>query len=150
MKGFTERDLAEYRARHATDSRIADALAHEAPAAPRKQGRKGQGWGKDTERRLEESLRLLGVPIEPQYPWGKELTPPRKFVADVRISGTRILVESVGRAHIAGGDRLDVDTERSRLAAQGGWIIWPYSKAEIESGFAALDVAEQLKRLEEK
>lgn len=42
MKGFTEQHLKDYRAKHAADSRIAEALARETPATPRKQGRKGQ------------------------------------------------------------------------------------------------------------
>lgn len=66
MKGFTEQHLKDYLARHLDDPRIADALACAAPAAPQKEGRKGQeaGEGAGIQRSPGTLLLHASLPLE--------------------------------------------------------------------------------------
>lgn len=99
--------------------------------------------GKAAETALSRSLTLLKIAHEVQYPWGKSLSPPRKFHSDVAIPAARLLIEVDGQVH-AISDKRRRDLERQNLGVKAGWRFLRYTPAEAENGTAALDVQKYL------
>ena len=130
-------------------ARIADALAHDAPATPRKQGRKGQRYGKRAEIALSQSLALLGIAHETEYPWGKELNPPRRYRSDVAIPEYRLLCEIDGQVHSIRSKR-EGDIARQNAGVMAGWAFLRFTPAQARDGSAAVQVAEFLKQKQEE
>lgn len=123
----------------------AEALARAGVEVPRAPGRAAvPNAGKAAEQALYRFLDLLNIPHAPQYPWGRELEPPRRYQSDAAVPAARLLIEIMGGAHIAGKDRLNRDIERSRLAAHAAWVILPYTPEEAVSGAASLDIHQYL------
>ena len=91
--------------------------------------------GLDNEIALARALLDAGLTgYEVQWPWGMLLKPARRFVADIGYPKQRVIVESVGRAHAAGVEKVYKDAERSALAASIGSLIVPLHPGMIHDG----------------
>lgn len=123
----------------------AEALARAGVEVPRASGRAAApSAGKAAEQALYRFLDLLNIHHAPQYPWGRELDPPRRYQADTRISGTRLLVEVDGAVHgIA--EKRERDLVRQNLAVKADWVILRFTPAQAKSGEASLFIADYLK-----
>jgi very-short-patch-repair endonuclease len=134
-------NLKAYARRHAADPRITDALT--AQDAVQGTGRAGAGKksGEVAEAALIRDLRLAGLAVEEQYPWGKEAG--RRYRSDAAILAHRLLLESAGGVHRIRA-RYEGDLERSRIATDLGWTVRAYSPAEALDGSAAADVLRYL------
>lgn len=96
--------------------------------------------GKAAEDALYGWLDILGIAYLPQYRWGAELEPPRRYVSDAAIPAARLLIEVNGRAHIAGFEKYLTDMRRTRAAYRAGWVILPFSPDEAKDGTASLEI----------
>lgn len=96
--------------------------------------------GKRAEDALYGWLDILGIAYVPQYRWGAELDPPRKYHSDAAILAARLLVEVDGRAHLAGYERFTADMRRRRAATHAGWRLLAYTPDEAVDGTASLDI----------
>jgi very-short-patch-repair endonuclease len=67
-------------------------------------------------------IRALGFEVEPQY---EVLVEGRRFRADFRLKGTRVLLEFDGRVKYAEGDRSVLFEEKRREDAlrRAGWVV---------------------------
>lgn len=93
--------------------------------------------GSKAEEALCGFLTLLGIDHRPQYPWGKELDPPRKYVSDAAIPSARLLIEIDGGVHGI-EDKRARDLERQNLGTFAGWRFLRFLPAQAESGEATL------------
>ncbi len=102
--------------------------------------------GKAAESALYGYLDILGIDYRPQYAWGKQLEPPRKYVSDAAVPSARLLIEVNGRAHIAGYEKYAADMERHNLATFAGWAILAFTPEQARDGIASLEVERYLKQ----
>lgn len=98
-----------------------------------------RGNGKAAEDALYQFLDILGIPYQPQYPWGRELNPPRKFVSDAAILTWRVLIEVDGRVHGV-QDKRERDLERQNLGTLAGWAFLRFTPEQARSGEASLTI----------
>ncbi len=91
------------------------------------------------ETRTAYVLRCLGFELEPQYEVRAE---GRRFRADFRVLGTRVLVEFDGASKYADGRRETLFEEKRREDAlrRAGWVV-------VRLMWADLDRPEQVRRL---
>ena len=128
---FSDRDLAAYTAR--------TGKAPHAPPQPTPARGGGQRAGSSAEEALWASLHVLGIPHTPQHPWGRDLTPPRRFHSDAAIPERRLLVEIDGQVHSI-RDKRERDLERQNLGTLAGWVFLRFTPAQALDGSAALIV----------
>lgn len=76
-----------------------------------------------------------------QFNVGALLATPRRFYCDLFLPSRRLIVESVGAAHIAGRAKLRRDTERTGLLVAAGLRVLPVNAGEIESAVAIVRAA---------
>ncbi len=91
--------------------------------------------GMAMEVKLADALDNAGLTgWEAQWPWGMLLSPARRFQADIGFPKHRVIVESVGRAHSMGVEKVYADAERSALAASIGILVVPLHPGLINDG----------------
>lgn len=120
------------------------------PANASKTARKGRNKPKQCspiEHELSLHLRAYSVPFEREF----KFCSTRRWKADFRITGTRILVEVEGGTW-SGGRHVRpqgyaADCEKYSWAAVNGWIVLRYTSDQIYSGKA---VSEILKAINQK
>lgn len=93
--------------------------------------------GKRAEDALYRWLDILGIPYVPQYRWGAELEPPRKFHSDAAIPAARLLIEIDGGVHGIGEKRAR-DLERQNLGVLAGWRFLRFQPEQARDGTASL------------
>ena len=101
----------------------------------------------DYKAEFEQQLSLVGIQVEHEFVFA----PPRKWRADWRVAGSRILIEyegglfmESGGAHKAVGNILR-DIEKYNAAAIAGWIVIRISPKFVPSGQALKWVEDALK-----
>lgn len=95
--------------------------------------------GKAAEDALYRWLDILGIAYLPQYRWGAELEPPRKYVSDAAIPSARLLIEVDGGIHGV-QDKRERDLERQNLGTFAGYAFLRFTPAQAEDGTASLMV----------
>ncbi len=99
--------------------------------------------GKAAEDALYGWLDILGIPYLPQYKWGAELEPPRRYVSDAAIPEARLLVEIDGRVHGI-QDKRERDLERQNLGTFAGYAFLRFTPEQAKDGTASLIVQKYL------
>lgn len=122
-----------------------EALARAGITPPKATGgqRRAGGTGEAAELALYRWLDLLGVDYVPQYRWGADLNPPRKFYSDAAVPSARLLIEVDGGVHGV-QDKRARDLERQNLGTKAGWAFLRYLPEQAKSGEASLDVQKYL------
>jgi len=118
----------------------AEALARAGVEVPRAPGRAAApNAGKAAEQALYGFLDLLRVEYVPQYAWGRELDPPRRFQSDAAVPAARLLIEIDGRVHGV-NEKRERDLERQNLGTLAGFSFLRFTPEQAKSGEASLMV----------
>lgn len=92
------------------------------------------------EKTLALELSLAGIGFEQEF----KFHATRRWRADFRISGTKILVEVEGGVYSGGrhtrGKGYEEDAEKYNAAASDGWIVLRFTTSQVKNGKAITSI----------